>query len=268
MVENLYISPLEICNLNCRYCYTKKTKNRLSNSQVLSFVSQFPNLKSIIFCGGEVFTLADFPDLVNQLISQNIFITIITNGTIDRLTEIKNPSNCQLLVSFDGPKDVHDYNRGSGNFDKSSNFLKHALDLGFPAEIFFLITKDSYPYRRTFNLFNLPKTYLVDRLGSLTPAQTKNILKNYSTYPNKKFGCFQLSLQSDGLVYGCCESAITLGTLTTDPQILIKNFHQLLSPCRKCQLCQGCVDPKFFCHLCRDLKQKSCKDVVKLLNES
>jgi sulfatase maturation enzyme AslB (radical SAM superfamily) len=62
------------------------------------------------------------------LIDKDIFITIITNGTIDRLEKIKNPNNCQLLVSFDGPKDIHDQNRGNGNFDKSlniSNTLKN-----------------------------------------------------------------------------------------------------------------------------------------------
>ncbi|HOZ80851.1 MAG TPA: radical SAM protein [Candidatus Woesebacteria bacterium] len=267
IIENLYISPLEACNLNCRYCYTHKTKNVLSNQQILKFVSQFPNLKSIIFCGGEVFTLADFPSLVNQLINQNIFITIITNGTIDRLAEIKDPTNCQLLVSFDGPKEIHDYNRGSGNFDKSCNFVKHALDLNFPTEIFFLITKDSYKFKDSFNLFDLPKTYLVDRLGSLSATQTKNILKNYSTYPNKNFGCFQLSLQSDGLVYGCCESAKSIGTISTPSKILIKNFNQLLSPCLKCQHCSGCVDQSFFCGLTKNLCKNSCKEVVKLLND-
>jgi len=99
-LENIYISPLELCNLNCKYCYTKKTKNILSNGQILSFVRRYNNylkairkrdffstlslvtdsqekknyvkncdisLKSIIFCGGEVFTLKNFPRLVNKL---------------------------------------------------------------------------------------------------------------------------------------------------------------------------------------------------------
>jgi len=150
-LENIYISPLELCNLSCKYCYTKKTKNILTNKQILSFVRRYNNylskfrcqqffydiqrgnalagekkfvdkklsLKSIIFCGGEVFTLKNFPRLVNNLISKNIFITIITNGTIDKLSKIKNPKNCQLIVSFDGPEIIHDANRGSGNFAKS-----------------------------------------------------------------------------------------------------------------------------------------------------
>lgn len=120
--------------------------------------------KSIVFRGGEVFTLPDFTKLVNTLLSQKIFITIITNGTIDKLREISDPKNCQLLVSFDGPPKIHDANRGKGNFAASQAFVKHALALGFPVEIFFLITQDSYPYKDSFDLFGLPKTYLTDRL--------------------------------------------------------------------------------------------------------
>ena len=83
-LENIYISPLELCNLNCKYCYTKKTKNILTNQQILRFIKKYNaflksrnhdkafSLKSIIFCGGEVFTLKNFPRLVNSLISKNI----------------------------------------------------------------------------------------------------------------------------------------------------------------------------------------------------
>ena len=152
-LENIYISPLELCNLACLYCYTKKPKTILSNDQILDFIDSYqsilnnpknvffrnfnasaltgekklfedPRLKSIIFCGGEVFTLPKFPDLINQVLDRNIFVSIITNGTIDKLDEIKQPHNCQLIVSFDGPQKIHDQNRGLGNFSKSKKFVK------------------------------------------------------------------------------------------------------------------------------------------------
>jgi sulfatase maturation enzyme AslB (radical SAM superfamily) len=262
-LENLYISPLETCNLHCRYCYTEKTKNVLNNQQILSFVNRYQkylkkvslvkgrngeaerdlNLKSIIFCGGELFTLNSFPDLVNKLDKLGIFITIITNGTIDRLNKIKNPNSCQLLVSFDGPKNIHDHNRGVGNYDLSKSFVRHALDLDFPVEIFLLITKESYPYLNSFNIFDLKKTYLIDRLGSLSPAQTQNILNNYPTYPPKVFGCHQISLQSDSLVYPCCETQKTIGKISDPVKKIIKNYLDLV--CKN----PFCVDPDFYCNL-------------------
>jgi organic radical activating enzyme len=258
-LENIYISPLETCNLNCRYCYTKKTKTTLSSRQILSFVKRYQtylknhkklslvkgrngiaerdlDLKSITFCGGEVFLLPDFTSLINTLLDQKIFISIITNGTADLLSEIKEPQNCQLLVSFDGPKGIHDQNRGDGNFDKSEAFVKKALSLGFPVGIFFLITKDSYPYKDSFNMFSLPKTYLTDRLHSLTPSQVLDIKTNYPTYPHKNFGCFQLALQSDNHIYGCCESPTPLAKITDPIPEVIKNFTDSLSDCQKCKL--------------------------------
>ncbi len=257
-LENIYISPLELCNLNCKYCYTQKPKHILSNQQILGFIKKYNNflekrsyqffdkkikLKSIIFCGGEVFTLPSFPRLVNNLLKKGIFITIITNGTIDKLEKINDPNNCQLIVSFDGPKEIHDQNRGQGNFQKSLAFVRHALALGFPVEIFYLITKDSYPYRNKLNIFDLPKTYLVDRLGSLTPAQSAFIRKNYPVYPPKNFGCATLSLQSDGNFYPCCESSLKIGSLSTPLSKLISDY---LSIYQKSPLCP---DPDYFCGL-------------------
>lgn len=245
-LENIYISPLELCNLNCKYCYTKKTKNILSNRQILSFVRQYQKqikLKSIIFCGGEVFTLKNFPRLVNKLNILGIFISIITNGTIDRLVKIKDPKNCQLIVSFDGPEQIHDANRGSGNFAKSKNFVQHALKLGFPVEIFYLITKDSYPYKDTFGISNLTKTYLTDRLGSLTPNQIREIHQKYPVFPPKNFGCSQLSLQSDGKFYGCCESNKSIGTLSDPISKILLNFSTIY------QKSPLCCDPDYFCNL-------------------
>jgi MoaA/NifB/PqqE/SkfB family radical SAM enzyme len=261
-LENIYLSPLEACNLNCRYCYTKKTKNILSNRQILSFVKRYQKylrnfsppsskgelkeglvLKSILFCGGEVFTLKNFPGLVNNLNSQGIFISIITNGTIDRLKSIKDPRNCQLLVSFDGPKTIHDANRGVGNYDKSVKFVAHALKLGFPVEIFFLITKDSYPFKDSFDVFNLAKTYLTDRLGSLTPHQVKDIRQNYRCYPPKNFGCSVLSLQSDGKFYGCCESTKSIGSLSDPLDKIINHYLKITSEHPLCS------DPAYFCNL-------------------
>lgn len=284
-LENIYISPLESCNLECKYCYTPKTTNTLTNQQILDFIenyscfiheSYFLNLKSIILCGGEVFLLPDFPKLVNELIQKDIFVTIITNGTIDRLDKMEKPSDCQILVSLDGPKVIHDQNRGSGNFEKSIQYIKHAQILGFPVGIMFLITKDSYPFKNSFPSYlskaltlqsskALNITYLTDRKMSLAPDQCLDIKLHYPTFPAKNFGCFQLSLQSNGIITGCCESNKRLGKITDDPKIYINNFMKSLSPCIKCQKCSGCSDINYFCGYPKEFHIDNCQSVVQLL---
>lgn len=291
-LENIYISPLEKCNFNCQLCYTKKTSSILSNRKILDFLKryeQFVNLKSVIFCGGEVFTLPDFHQLINKLTGQSFFVTVITNGTVDRLLEIDSPQNCQLLVSLDGPKEIHDQNRGEGNFNKSIEFIKKASGLGFPVEIMFLITPASYYYKDTFpNLINrltsLPvkinyitqKTFFYTQnhplaaqknFPGLTPGQIIDIKKNYSSIPPKKFGCYQLSLQSNGFLYGCCESTLPIGKITDQIENIIKNFRLSLETCQKCsQNCLGCCQPEFSCGYIKELGRKNCQEVIKLLN--
>ncbi|MFA6250660.1 MAG: radical SAM protein [Candidatus Shapirobacteria bacterium] len=320
-LENIYISPFETCNLHCRLCYTKKSPAGLSNSQILNFVNSYSRylennfedtffdglqrvsidqpkksvsrnitLKSIIFCGGEVFLRSSFPSLINRLNNQNIFITIITNGTIDKLTKIKQPSACQLLVSLDGPQEIHDQNRGSGNFDKTISFIRHALQLGFPTEIMFLVTPDSYPYSASFSnylsvSFGLPLlrlNYITLKSGnfinghplcqtahtgpSLTSHQIIDLKKNYSSLPPKDFGCFQLALQSNGLIYGCCESPYPLGSMNDNPQIYINNLFKALKPCLGCGQCRGCCAPDFLCGYLRELQAPDCQNAVKLFH--
>jgi sulfatase maturation enzyme AslB (radical SAM superfamily) len=296
-LENIYISPLETCNLSCRYCYTTKTPQSLSNQQILGFVKKYRSylrsktydLKSILMCGGEVFLRPDFPKLVNKLTDLDIFITIITNGTINRLKDIKNPHNCQILVSLDGPKTIHDQNRGQGNFDKSIKYIKQAQKLGFPVGIMFLITKDSYPYRNSFpksltktlKLYSskaLNFTYLTDRRLSLTPNQCLDIKLHYPTFPAKNFGCFQLSLQSTGIITGCCESYLSLGNITDHPSVYVNNFLNSLNTCNSCSLrstiydlqsnCHGCCHPNYLCGYPREFNQPDCRHLVKLFNST
>lgn len=236
-------------------------------------------LKSILFCGGEVFTLKNFPRLVNNLIDQGIFITIITNGTIDVLSKIKSPQNCQLLVSFDGPKQIHDQNRGTGNFDKSSKFINSALQKGFPVEIMYLVTPQSYPYLDKLDNFkNLQLNYISQKtyfytsnhplsnqknhLPALSTTQIINLKKNYRSLPGKNFGCFQLSLQSDGQIYGCCESPLPLGKISDKISSVIKKFEASIAPCTKCGKCAGCCNPQFMCGYIKELNVSKCTDVV------
>lgn len=307
-LESIYISPLESCNLACKYCYTKKTTDILSNQQILDFVDNYQKflnknfedtifscfqhtnadakkkyvsknfikkLKSIILCGGEVFLLPDFPQLINTLIDKDIFITVITNGTIDRLDEIKNPNNCQILVSLDGPKEIHNQNRGKNNFEKTVKYIKHAQKLDFPVEIMFLVTKDSYSYKDTFldylktkyGIKNIKLIYLTDRKMSLTNEQCLDIKLHYPTFPGKNFGCYQLSLQSNGNITGCCESAKILGKITDDPKIYVSKFINSLSPCISCQKCNGCCDQSYLCGYPKEFNKSSCQDIIKLFNK-
>jgi MoaA/NifB/PqqE/SkfB family radical SAM enzyme len=271
VLPHLYINPLEKCNLRCKICYTKKTDSILSENEILDFVEKYEKaqkLESVTFCGGEVFTLKYFPGLINKLTQKKIFIQIITNGTIDKLSEIKNPNMVNLIVSVDGLEDYHDKNRGVGNYKKSIEFLLKAQDLGFHIEIFSIVTRQNYTQidsfeKELFRLFkkNIPVTYHprkpkeylnthplsnitgeVDGFDFLEKEEFINLLKTKKTFPPKNLGCFQISLMSDGKIYGCCEGVRPLGNMEDDIKILFENLHKRLT-----NNCPGCAEPDFVC---------------------
>ncbi|MBP6994225.1 radical SAM protein, partial [Candidatus Woesebacteria bacterium] len=137
ILQHLYINPLERCNIACKICYTRKTAPKLTEDQIVTFVERYREvnpLKVITFCGGEVMLLPYFPQLVNKLNALGIYIQIITNGTIDRLSEFSNPQLVNMIVSIDGLEPYHDQNRGEGNFRKSIQYLQDAISMRFHHE--------------------------------------------------------------------------------------------------------------------------------------
>lgn len=278
VLNHLYINPLEKCNLKCKICYTRKTDPILSEQAILDFIARYQRvheLQTVTFCGGEVFALKYFTGLVNTLVDQGIFVQIITNGTIDKLCEFKNPNFINLIVSIDGLETYHDSNRGEGNFEKSTNFLKKAKLMGFHIEIFSIITKQNLitidMFEKYFNTMfgeisityhpRKPPTYLLHHPVSnivgetagfdfLTRNEMFTVMNERNVFPPKDLGCYQIALVSDGRVYGCCEGTVPIGSISdTIPQL----FDQLKKRVEKwysantLHNCLGCSQPEFMC---------------------
>lgn len=279
VLSHLYINPLERCNLRCAICYTRKTDSILTLDDMSGFIERykkFHSLETVTFCGGEVFTLPYFPTVVNLLTGQGIFVQVITNGTLDRLTEFSDPNDINLIVSLDGLPDYHDKNRGKGNFGNSLSFLKHAHSLGFHTEIFSIVTRQNFGQIDDFETYladtlkftvsvtyhpRKPPTYLLhhpdsnifgktDGFDFLTDREMLAVLKNRKSFPPKELGCFQVVLVSDGRVFGCCEGTIPIGTMKDSVGTMIGNLKQRITDWERTKLlpkCLGCSQPDFVC---------------------
>jgi len=288
-LRHIYINPLEACNLSCAMCYTRKTTPILSDGQILQFIEKYQKampVETVTLCGGEVFLLPYISHLVNTITDKGIFVQIITNGTIDRLGELKNPNVINMIVSIDGLQKYHDANRGKGMFQKSVAFLKKAKSLGFHTEIFSIVTKQNYAHMSEFESFireelnsqnssflelkkplrqpadreweityhpRKPRAYLNNHPISNVFGQTKGfdflgkkeikkLLETKKTFPPKNLGCYQISLMSSGVVYGCCEGIVPIGTIRDNPQTLIENLKKRIAG-----PCLGCSEPSFAC---------------------
>lgn len=270
VLHHLYINPLEKCNLKCKICYTKKTDPILTENQILNFVDRYQKayeLKMITFCGGEVFALPYFPHLVNKLTARGIFIQTITNGTIDQLDKLTHPNLNNLIVSIDGLEEYHDSNRGAGNFKKSIIFLKKAQALKFHREIFSIVTKQNFRSIDTFETFvkkelggieityhpRKPPSYLshhpisniegeVSGFDYLSRNELIEIMKTRTVFPPKDLGCYQISLASSGIIYGCCEGYRPIGKMEDPIETLFKSLEKRIGG-----PCLGCSQTEFMC---------------------
>jgi len=270
VLHHLYINPLEKCNLKCKICYTRKTDPILKEETILEFIDRYQKayeLQTVTFCGGEVFALKYFPHLVNTLTHKGIFVQTITNGTIDRLTEIENPNLNKMIVSIDGLEQYHDKNRGLGNFKKSMAFLKKAQKNGFHTEIFSIVTRQNYSLIDQFEKYmkrhlgqidityhpRKPPKYLlhhpvsnikgvVEEFDFLNEDQLMEIMTSRRTFPPKELGCYQVSLASTGKIYGCCEGFRPIGMIDDQIENIFGELKKRIGG-----PCLGCSQTEFMC---------------------
>lgn len=284
--SSVYIEPISACNMNCRMCYANASNGRdmkiISASSLVSFVGKFAeHVKrnfSIYWCGtGEVFLHPYFPDVINRLnetYNERISHTIMTNGTIDRLDEFKAMGNTDFLVSIDGPKEHHEWNRGAGTYEKPVNFCKKALEKGCSdLHVRTLITKDNIenllefesdlkqefgrkpkilitiPYRRE-ELSPVDSSTIrkqPDDSRMLLPDEAEILLKEM--YGNKFKGLFEsmqyssaveLSLMPDSNVYSCCEGIVQIGSIEMPIKELLSNLAKSKEKCLSCSLYGNC----------------------------
>ena len=287
VLGHLYINPLEKCNLQCKICYTRKTSPILTQEQILEFIAKYQldqKLETVTFCGGEVFALTYFPNLVNILTNQGIFVQMITNGTIDRLDEFENPNLVNLIVSLDGLPEYHDKNRGEGTFAKSTSFLKRSKILGFHSDIFSIVTKQNlgsidmfedhlkkvlgflpivtyHPRKPPLYLQSHPVSNIVGEtvgFDFLSKEEMIALMRTRNVFPPKDLGCYQIALASDGKVYGCCEGTIPLGTMEDEISFLTNKLRERIeawSKTNKSASCLGCSQHDFMCGIKQYLQE-------------
>jgi radical SAM protein with 4Fe4S-binding SPASM domain len=181
-----------------------------------------------------------------------------------------------MIVSLDGLESYHDKNRGKGMFKKSTDFLLKAKSLGFHTEIFSIVTNQNFRQIEKFEsslskMFGQtvsvtyhprkPLAYLTNHPISnqkgeitgfdfLSKAQMNWLLKHKKTFPPIDLGCFQVSLMSDGNVYGCCEGTIPIGNIKDDINTIFRHLEERLTSWEKTSQnhrCAGCVYPDFVC---------------------
>lgn len=152
-IQSMTLQVTQQCNLRCKYCvysgsYTTRTHSSKTMSfdiakQAIDFLYEHStdvSIPSIGFYGGE--PLLNF-NLIKNIVEyvekifdgRNIIYNITTNATLlnDENLKFMEDHDFHVMVSLDGPKEIHDKNRvfavdGSGTFDCIIKNLKYVQE--------------------------------------------------------------------------------------------------------------------------------------------
>lgn len=134
------------CNFHCGYCYgqypTWQTEE-FSKEELFTLIDGLAALGSrwITLGGGEPLLRDDIGELIDRVKKNKMECGMNTNGSLIpfRLKELKNID--RITVSFDGPKEDNDANRGSGSFKKIVTGIDAAIKAGIEVYLATVITR-------------------------------------------------------------------------------------------------------------------------------
>lgn len=155
----LQIHITDFCNLKCKHCYVEDDRNyNMPFSMFMKIIDDFMNfmqrhryMGEILITGGEPILHPELFDMLEYLYSKYIEgypfkIVIETNGTliseqIMDTFELYKEMIYEFQVSIDGMEEIHDTNRGPGNWKLSEKAIELIKCRGFHIAISSVITK-------------------------------------------------------------------------------------------------------------------------------
>lgn len=117
------------CNLRCSYCNSyKQIEDEMTTEQIKKMLTKLKNMGLIRLgiTGGEPLLREDIGEIISFAKSLGIKTTLVTNGSLvnAKIKELKDLD--LLIVSLEGPKEIHDSLRGRGTFEKAIESIKAA----------------------------------------------------------------------------------------------------------------------------------------------
>lgn len=161
------IIPTLNCPSNCKYCWGSENKKEMMDisliDEIINWLSNFRNDKvHFTFHGGEPLLagydfykvalekLSSIPNFEGFSLQSNIWLLT------EELAKLFKEYNVAISTSIDGPKEINDYQRGKGYFDKTMAKYKLAKENGL--NVNFVLTVTDYSKDYSDELYDFFKT--------------------------------------------------------------------------------------------------------------
>ena len=126
---NIMFSVTNRCPSRCNYCVIPLRKQReLTTQEIFSLFDQLSEngTQRLGLWGGEPLMREDIGEIIEYAKGKGFYVTLDSNGYLipQKIDQLKNLD--LLIISFDGPKEVHDKNREVGSWEKTVRALEIA----------------------------------------------------------------------------------------------------------------------------------------------
>lgn len=146
------------CNQRCAYCgIYNDNRSEMTTEQIYRMIDEFVEMGTsrLSITGGEPLLRKDFFDVVQYARKRGLFVSLATNGSlVDKVVDKLSMVN-SVNMTLDGAEDVHDAQRGKGNFKVVLNAIELLKSKKIPVYAVSVITKN--------NCADIPKTLEIAR---------------------------------------------------------------------------------------------------------
>ncbi len=273
----LLIEPIGYCNLACKYCYTKHTRDLLPPDKIITFIERYINYVNlprvrITFIGrGETTLYPHLSDIINLLSNKyndRISFYIQTNGILIHqvIEQLKRKDNLEISISLDGFEQENDENRGIGTFQKIVQNIKYISRLGIPLNVQTILYPKNYRDAKRFQdyIYSISPNITMEFFDILTQeevfsyeeethilpqvsASDPSIIEMRHALASGEYDFIRKSAMDqdvypcilcDGRVATCCEFQYKVGTIDMEIATLLSKLD--LKLCAKCPVRSRC----------------------------
>ena len=163
------------CNLRCIHCYLAAGhagNSKLTMQEIKELLKSVKDLGgiSVAIGGGEPLMRDDCIEIIEYAASQDLLISLGTNGTLidEELAKVLSDLPIKIQISLDGAhKTTHDRVRGEGSFDLTVKGIDNLINEGMEKDILIAYTPmkinvtffDTTTFRSQYDFVSLIKIY-------------------------------------------------------------------------------------------------------------
>jgi MoaA/NifB/PqqE/SkfB family radical SAM enzyme len=134
------------CNQRCAYCgIYNDERYEMNTAEIFKMLDEFAAMGTsrLSITGGEPLVREDFPLVVKHAKELGFSVALATNGSLvsQRLNFLEGVDNVNMTL--DGPQDIHDKQRGAGNFQKVMEAIRLIKSKKIPLYLVSVITRNN-----------------------------------------------------------------------------------------------------------------------------